>query len=153
MAKKQLSLVRFMTAGVSESERLSNEDEGQVEDQSIQPGTEQSEIGTSIHDEPQCEAECCSQSREKPNQPTSKDVLAGTKRMQGPQARYVQADWFKQHTWLTLCTSRQKLFCFPCSNAVRRNLMVFSKNADPAFVTTGFCNWRKASDCNSVSSL
>ena len=55
MAKKQLSLVRFMTAGVSESERLSNEDEGQVEDQSIQPGTEQSEIGTSIHDEPQCE--------------------------------------------------------------------------------------------------
>ena len=38
------------------------------------------------------------------------------------------------------------LFCFPCVTAVRRILLVFSKNAEASFVSSGFCNWRKASD-------
>ena len=93
-----------------------------------------------------CDADCCNLTRDKPNQPTSKDILASTKRMQGSQARYVQSNWFKQHTWLTLYTSRQKLFCFPCVTAMHRNLIVFSENAEASFVTTRFCNWRKASE-------
>ena len=139
MARKQLSLVSFLTTNVPEAEQTQAEDEGpsHIEAQS-------SEVGNST--ESSCEADCCSVSRDKPNQPTSREVLAATKRMQGPQARYVQAGWFKQHTWMTLGTSRQKLYCFPCLTAVRRKLMVFSKNADPAFVTSGFCNWRKASE-------
>jgi hypothetical protein len=59
-----------------------------------------------------CDADCCSLTRDKPNQPTSNDILSSTKRMQGSQARYVQSTWFKQHTWLTICTSRRKLFVF-----------------------------------------
>ena len=81
-----------------------------------------------------CAADCCSPTRDKPYQPDTKDILAKTKRIQGQgkteQARYVQASWFKQYTWLTLCTSRQKVFCFYCLAAVRSNLLVFSKNAD-----------------------
>ena len=97
-----------------------------------------------------CTADCCCIARENPNQPISKEILLCTKRIQGhgknQQCRYVQASWFKQHTWLTLCTTRQKLFCFYCSTAVRRNLHVFSRNAGKAFVGSGFCNWRKASE-------
>ena len=97
-----------------------------------------------------CAADCGSPTRDKPYQPDTKDILAKTKRIEGQgkneQARYVQASWFKQYTWLTLCTSRQKLFCFYCSAAVRSNLLVFSKNADTAFVCSGFVNWRKATD-------
>lgn len=69
-----------------------------------------------------CAADCCSPTRDKPYQPDTKDILVKTKRIEGQgkneQARYVQASWFKQYTWLTLCTSRQKLFCFHCSAAV-----------------------------------
>lgn len=81
-----------------------------------------------------CAADCCSPTRDKPYQPDTKDILAKTKRIQGQgkneQARYVQASWFKQYTWLTLCTSRQKVFCFYCLAAVRSNFLVFNKNAD-----------------------
>ena len=31
--------------------------------------------------------------------------------------------------------------------AESRNLIVFSKNAEASFVSAGFCNWRKASEC------
>ena len=61
-----------------------------------------------------CTADCCCIARENPNQPISKEIL--------------------------LCTTRQKLFCFYCSTAVRSNLLVFSRNADKAFVGSGFCN-------------
>lgn len=97
-----------------------------------------------------CAADCCNPSRDKPYQPDTKEILDRTKQIQGQgkneQARYVQASWFKQHSWLTLCTSRQKLFCFYCSAASRSNLLVFSKNADTAFVSSAFFNWRKASE-------
>ena len=96
-----------------------------------------------------CGADCCSFTRDMPNQPTSKLVLAKTRRIQGrgknKQGRLVQASWFKRHPWLTLCTTRQKLFCFYCSAAARKNLLVFSKNQDSAFISSGYCNWRKSS--------
>lgn len=63
-----------------------------------------------------CTAECCSLTRSKPYQLTSKDILAKTKRIQGhgrnQQVRYVQPKWFKEHSRLTLCTTRQRVFCF-----------------------------------------
>ena len=46
-----------------------------------------------------CTSDCCSTTRDKPNQPTSKSILAATKRIQdqgkNQQGRYVQASWFK----------------------------------------------------------
>ena len=84
--------------------------------------------------------------RDKPNQPTSKHVLASMKCFQGSQARHVQRNWFKDHTWRTLSTTRE-LFCFPCMAAESHNLIVLSKNDEASFASAGFCNWRKASEC------
>ena len=39
----------------------------------------------------------CKPDREGPNQPTSSQILAATKRVQSRQTRYVQAQWFCQH--------------------------------------------------------
>lgn len=49
-----------------------------------------------------CDADCCNLTRDKPDKPTDKHILASTKQMQGSPARYVQSNWFKQHTQLTL---------------------------------------------------
>ena len=63
-----------------------------------------------------CAAECWSLTRGKPYQPTSKDILAKTKRIQGhgrnQQAGYVQPKCFKEHSWLTPCTTRQRVYVF-----------------------------------------
>ena len=97
-----------------------------------------------------CTADCCRLDRTEPYQPESKEILQKTKRIQGQgknqQARYVQVQWFKQHTWLTLCLSRQKLYCYYCSKAFQSHLIVFSKSVEMAFVSTGFSNWRKATE-------
>ena len=52
-----------------------------------------------------CDAECCCMTRDKPNQPTSIHALAQTKHIQGSRARYVKDSWFKDHSWLSLCTT------------------------------------------------
>ena len=168
MAGKQLSLMVFLTktkpsdtplpatSGEMSQGSSSNASEPDMDGAvSVTPETESTSLGDqSFHSETvsdlqTCDAECCCMARDihKPNQPTSKLVLARTKRIQGSQARYVQDSWFKDHTWLTLCTTRQALFCFPCMTAKSRNLIVFSKNAEASFVSAGFCNWRKASEC------
>ena len=146
--RKQLSLVSFMTTkdGLSDDKRddQGGEPSSSDTDEMLSEPSCSSTVPESGSQS--CDVDCCSLIRDKPNQPTSKDVLSGTKRMQGSQARYVQSSWFKQHSWLSLCTSRQKLFCFPCVTAVCRILLVFSKNAEASFVSSGFCNWRKASE-------
>jgi hypothetical protein len=65
-------------------------------------------------------------------------------RTQSRQARYVQAGWFTQHPWLSLCETRKKLFCYYCSVAERKKLMTFSNKAEDTFSKLGFCNWKKA---------
>ena len=37
--------------------------------------------------------------------------------------------------------------CFPCMTAESRNLIVFSTNSEASFISAGFYNWRKASEC------
>ena len=59
-----------------------------------------------------CTADCCCIARKNPNQRFSKEILLCTKRIQGhgknQQCRYIQASWFKQHTWLTFSTMRRR---------------------------------------------
>lgn len=97
-----------------------------------------------------CSAQCCDLQWDSPNQPTSKSLLAATRRVQGEgkskQARAVQKSWFTHYPWLSLCQTRQKLFCFYCQNAERRGLITFSTKGDNAFSKTGFCNWKKAGE-------
>ena len=95
--------------------------------------------------ESSCLPHCCDPQRDSPHQPTK---LTGTKRVQGSgkskQARMVQVGWFKQHPWLSLCQKRQRLFCFYCQFAERRNLVTFSTKGEDSFSITGFYNWKKA---------
>ena len=76
-----------------------------------------------------CAAHCCDLQWDSPNQPTNSSLLAATKRVQGSgkskQARSVQVGWFKEHPWLSLCETRQRLFCFYCQCADRRQLVTF----------------------------
>ena len=94
----------------------------------------------------ECKAVCCNPERETPNQPTSSQVLAATRRSQGKQTRSVQPSWFKQYPWLTLCESRKTLFCFYCSRAEHKNIITFSTKADVTFSKGGFSNWKKAGE-------
>ena len=100
--------------------------------------------------ETECIADCCSLTHDKPNQPTEKSMLTKTKRFQSSgksrQAKCAQPCWFQKYKWLSLCATRNKLF-FVCFMAVQQNLLTFSKNVEPSFTTTGFCNWRKAGQC------
>ena len=93
----------------------------------------------------ECSSDCCKADRGGPNQPKSSQILATTKRIQSHQARYVQAGWFSQHPWLSLCETRKKLFCYYCCIAERKKLMTFSNKAEDTFSKLGFCNWKKAS--------
>ena len=87
-----------------------------TETESTSPG-EQSPHNETVSDSQTSDAECGCTTRDKPNQPTCKHALSRTKRFQGSQTRYVQGNWFKDQTLLTLCTMRQKLICFPCTAA------------------------------------
>ena len=51
--------------------------------------------------------------------------------------------WFTEHTWLTFCVSRKKVFCFYCRAAASKHLLTFSSSA---FISSGFNNWKKAKD-------
>ena len=133
MAKRQASLLAFVTKKTDSSAAGEEQASTQMEVETNEPVTTlwspavsmTCEASTSSRSESEttgnesadfCAADYCSPTRDKPYQPDTKDILAKTKRIQGQgkneQARYVQASWFKQDTWLTLWTTRQQLFCF-----------------------------------------
>ena len=70
-----------------------------------------------------------------------------TKRTQGKQVHvFFCHKWFTEHSWLTFCVSRKKVFCFYCHAAVSKHLLMFSTKADSAFISNGFNNWKKVKD-------
>ena len=108
MSKRSSNNSSLLSLGVKRIRRGGNEGEnGPAQSASQQP--------TDVNDRPdqddtdavdaitECSSDCCKPDREGPNQPTSSQILAATKRVQSRQARYVQAQWFRQHPWLTLC--------------------------------------------------
>ena len=92
-----------------------------------------------------CESQCCT--KDECNQPITDDILKKTSRcyvIKGKtKTRCVQKQWFETYKWLTLCESRQKLFCFICRNQNSKGSLTFSKNAEGAFISDGFDNWKK----------
>ena len=87
----------------------------------------------------QCTSLCCSSELE-PFQPKSAEALGCLAR----NGRNFLPFWFEQYPWLTVCTTSRKVYCFYCKFAMKHNLVVFSKNSNPAFTSTGFNNWKKA---------
>ena len=53
-------------------------------------------------------------------------------------------NWYKVHSWLTVCEERKKAFGFYCKYATNHGLLTFSKTAENMFSTGGSNNWQKA---------
>ena len=64
-----------------------------------------------------CTALCCTSSDEAYHL-TNKQVLSQL----ASKGRNFQPQWYKQFTWLTICTSSNKAFCLYCRYAVQHNV-------------------------------
>eukprot|EP00731_Ephydatia_muelleri_P004931 Em0002g1107a len=63
----------------------------------------------------------------------------------GKQHRSFQPIWFSKWKWLHYSESDDKVFCHTCVKAVR-DFKRSSKNAEEAFLTRGYNNWKAATD-------
>ena len=57
------------------------------------------------------------------------------------QNRSFQSNWFRDREWLEYSVQNDACYCYYCHHFPSNHL-----NADDAFVTTGFNNWKKALD-------
>ena len=91
-----------------------------------------------------CLGACCKPGRIDPNQPRTRDVIDATTKTIHAQKRLVSASWFDRYTWLTLCETKNVLFCHCCVEAHSQRLITFSQKGDDAFVSSGFSRWKNA---------
>ena len=59
-------------------------------------------------------------------------------------SRKIQPSWNEKYTWISVCTSKFRVFCTICRHAKQQNFLTFSKCQSSTFVEEGFGNWRKA---------
>lgn len=94
-----------------------------------------------------CDQLCCA-SNSALNQLSDTNILqnTGIEYISGvrKKKRYVKSQWSNSFSWLTLCESQNKLFCYICRKEDRRSTITFSKNAERAFTQDGFNNWKNA---------
>ena len=55
-----------------------------------------------------------------------------------------QAKWFDLWRWLHWDDGKKSVFCHTCVRASQAGKLTFSKNAEAAFITRGFQNWKDA---------
>ena len=89
----------------------------------------------------QCKSQCC-KDREFPFQPRA----THTKKRQGKQNRSFNTGWYRDHKWLSFCTSQGKVFCFYCRKAACEGLLPSGSRIDSSLITIGLDNWKKAKD-------
>ena len=95
---------------------------------------------TCASSEVSCKCPCCCL---EPHQPVDKKTLAHTTKTYGgvkQKKRTFQTQWYKMHPWLSLCSTKGKVFCSTCMEAKAKDLLTFSTKADSAFISTGFQN-------------
>ena len=92
-----------------------------------------------------CHASCCNADSHK-NQPNDNTLLHATSKtyiVKGKEVvRSFRSAWFQQYPWLTLCSTRNKVFCYVCRS--QKPFLVTSKNIEELFIKNGFDNWKKA---------
>ena len=57
-----------------------------------------------------------------------------------------QPSWFDKWPWLHYCEDSNSVFCFTCMKACLESKLYSSLNAESAFTSPGFTNWKKASE-------
>ena len=55
-----------------------------------------------------------------------------------------QKSWYEKYPWLHYCTAKKAILCFYCSKVCLSSSLPWAGNAEPAFISTGFSNWKKA---------
>ena len=70
-----------------------------------------------------CFAQCCVLQHD-PYQPTGEEVLRATRKKRkvgkNEECRSFQKKWYEEFPWLTLCTTRNSVFCFYCRQCEAR---------------------------------
>ena len=79
-----------------------------------------------------------------PFQPTEPAVISCTKRKQGKKNRSFSPAWYTSYPWLTLCTTKYKVYCTYCRYYSRKGLLGLAKKGEDSFTDNGFDNWKKA---------
>ena len=59
-------------------------------------------------------------------------------------SRKIQPNWYKRYPWISVCTSKYKIFCASCCGAKQQGLLTFTRHKNTAFVDQGFGSWNKA---------
>ena len=98
----------------------------------------------------QCMCPCCTMSGP-PNQPVdvtySKQAYSHHSqelKKSKTYCRSLQTSWYKKYPWISVCTTRYKIFCHACRSAKKEGLLVFSKHRLNCFIEDGFGNWKNA---------
>ena len=58
-------------------------------------------------------------------------------------SRKMQPSWYKRYSWISVCTSKYKIYCATCG-AQHQGLLTLTKHKNTAFVDRGFGSWNKA---------
>ena len=64
----------------------------------------------------------------------------------GKKERSFNASWYSKFPWLHYDMRSDSVFCYTCMVAHTKGHKAVSGNADPAFMTRGFRNWKKAGE-------
>ena len=64
--------------------------------------------------------------------------------------RSFQPSWFAKWPWLHYVEERDVVLCFTCAWANSEKKIQWSSNADLAFVSKGFSNWKDVERCSRV---
>ena len=92
-----------------------------------------------------CHLPCCDLSSAVPKRvPFDK---FSTARIIQKKSRYFQPDWLEKNSWLSYCKTENKAYCQTCRYVVSAGLKkVMDAHGANAFTSTGFTNWRTASE-------
>lgn len=85
----------------------------------------------------ECSSICCSDERTA-YQPKDKVTLS---KFVNKGRKFIPAWWYDNY-WITLCSTRKKVFCLYCRFAQMHILLTFSKKGEDAFSVRGFDNFK-----------
>ena len=94
-----------------------------------------------------CECQCCS-NVSTPYHPLKLSQSKTTKLYNSESkakshSRMIQSRWYELHPWISVCTSKYRIYCSTCLTAKEQGLLN-TKYKQTAFVDGGFSNWKKA---------
>ncbi len=78
---------------------------------------------------------------DKPNHPKLSVIPA---QRLATRTLYFQSKWYEDYEWIHYDPDLKKILCFHCSKASAMGIIDLAHNKDPAFISEGFNNWKKA---------